>query len=202
MALKQLVEDLLKEVNEARTKVDNSPEKKRDRTSTYALFSSWPDDKNFQHIYRFFFDPPHTSDELLDKFVVVFRIIGNMLTTANNNLAWATNGGHITGEDLSVAKTILGAIQKHLQEVKDEYFRTTYGEFARQFSAASGSLLVLGPALAQLKALSMPSQGCDCACGACGACKTCVGAAVIRKKKQAGCRCTACAKRATARTAR
>jgi len=120
-----------------------------------------------------------------------------MLTTANNNLAWATSGGHITGEDESVAKTILGDIQKHLQEVKVGYFRTTYGEFARQFSAASGSLLVLGPALAQLKALSAPCQGCDCNC-ACAACTAGESAPVIRKNPQAGCRCRACCGRSLA----
>ena len=195
MSLKKLVEDLLTEVNEAHTKVAYSAR----GVSAYALFSSWPEDEYFKPIYQIYFELGHTTDDLLDKCVVVFRIIRRMHDLAKVNYDWATSAsvGRITGEDQSAAATILDDIKKHLDEANAVYLRTTYTELARQFSAASGSLLVLGPALAQLKALSMPCQGCDCNC-ACAACETCAsGTETIRKKPQAGCRCRACFERST-----
>ena len=197
------------EVDRAHTKVANS----EGGVSAYALFSSWPYDKKFKNIFNFYFQFGRTADELHANYLDVFGIIRRMLRVAKVDYDWATSASvrRITGKDESAAATILNDIQQHLDEAKKMYRRTTYAEFESQLSAArtahapSGSLLLLGPALAQLKALSAPGEGCDCACGACGACgacKTCVGAAVIRKKKQAGCRCTACAERATGRTAR
>jgi len=198
MSLKQLVEDLLTEVNEAHTKVDNSETKKRDRASAYSLFSSWPDDRDFKPVCQFCFESGHTANDLFGKYADVFGIIRNMLNIANGNFDWATGAGHITGEDKTVAKKKLDDIQKHLDYANHVYLMMTYTEFRREF-AASVSHLALPHALAQLKALSAPCQGCDCNC-ACAACTTGAAAAVIRKKPQPGCRCMACCERSTTHT--
>lgn len=190
------------EVNEAHMNVAYS----EDCTSAYALFSLWPDDTKFVSVYQFYFDSPHTADDLLGKCVDVFGIIRDMLYTAKLDFYWATNAGHITGEDKTTAGKILDDINQHLNTAIARYNESSREQFIHAPSelfkkAPSASLLALPHALAQLKALSAPCEGCDYNC-ACGACKTCVGATdVIRRKKQAGCRCRACAERSTTRTA-
>ncbi len=203
LSLKQLVEDLLKEVNEAHTKVDNSQTKQDDSASASSLFSTWTED--IEEPYHFYFGSSHTPEELYDNYEHVFRIIAEVLNIADGNYEYATRGGHITGEEKTVTAGILQAIRANLNTVIARYNKSSLEQFIRQLERArtlpahapSGSGLLLGPALAQLKALSAPCQGCDCNC-ACAACTAGASAPVIRKKPQAGCRCRACCERSYA----
>jgi hypothetical protein len=205
--LNQLVEGLLNEVNEAQTKVDDSEDKQINSASAYSLFSTWTED--IEELCEFHIVSSHTPEELYDNYEHVFEIIEELLSIAQGNYDYATRGGNITGEDKTVTDGILKAIHADLNTAISRYNKSSREQFIRQFERArtlpahapSASLLALPHALAQLKALSAPCEGCDYNC-ACGACKTCVGATdVIRKKKQAGCRCRACAERSTTRTA-
>ena len=201
MSLKKTMEDLLKEVHDAHTKVDGSVRKQNDRTSAYHLFSSWPHDIQFQPIYDFCLEPGHTSDVLLEKYALVLGIISNMLQIANSNYTWATNVGHITGEDGTEANGILVAISAHLNTAKNLlYDETSLAAFTSVRHLALPHALAQLKALSALSALSAPCDACG-GCERCGAkCGTC-GKDTIKKKPHAGHRCRACAERATARTA-